>query len=239
MLKTLSLTVSLLRYSVPFLRKTSAEVLIVVLILTPAMIRLALEQMPVEIYDNNSTVEVFGIEHAPTFQTIELARYLDRVIYKGKPLNMTDSLTCLAVNIYSESRNQDDIGKAGVGYATLNRVGMFGNRTICEAVLNSRYVIDNGLLRPQTNLCHFSWWCDKRKVVHITEEKAYDKALKIAKGVIAREIPNPIGNRDHYCTLAVEPTTYWVSDMKPTSRLVHGEHVWFESGYYKDPNYAL
>ena len=61
---------------------------------------------------------------------VDLTRYLDRVYYKGKLLDMTNNLTCLAVNIYNESRNQDSLGKAGVGYATINRVGLFGNKTI-------------------------------------------------------------------------------------------------------------
>ena len=97
----------------------------------------------------------------------------------------------------------------------------------------------DGRLVPSRNKCHFSWWCDNRQNVYIIEEDAYKDALTIAKGVITRKIKNPIGKRDHYCTPAVESSTYWVPSMKKGSRLAIGNHVWFESGYAKDPRYAL
>ena len=77
--------------------------------------------------------------------------------------------TCLAENVYFESRNQGTAGWSAVISVTLNRVKdkRFPN-TICEVVKQGptrESWKKNGTYYPIKHKCQFSWYCDGDKDV--------------------------------------------------------------------------
>ena len=78
-------------------------------------------------------------------------------------------ITCLADNIYFESRNQEKTGQVAVAFVTLNRVyhSQFKN-SVCGVVKES----------SKTN-CQFSWYCDGLSDA-IHEKKVYKEILKLS-----------------------------------------------------------
>ena len=90
---------------------------------------------------------------------------------KPKPFNGVDTTqaTCLADNVYFESRNQGTAGWSAVISVTLNRVKdkRFPN-TICEVVKQGptrESWKKNGTYYPIKHRCQFSWYCDGKKDV--------------------------------------------------------------------------
>lgn len=78
-------------------------------------------------------------------------------------------ITCLAQNIYFESRSESIDGQIAVGFVTMNRVyhSQFANN-VCGVVKEV----------SKTN-CQFSWYCDgKSKVIH--NKPVYNQILKTA-----------------------------------------------------------
>lgn len=77
-------------------------------------------------------------------------------------------LTCLAKNIYFESKSEKEEGKAAVGIVTMNRTRFpekFG-QTICS-------VVSQKIKRT----CQFSWWCTKNPPI---DQKQYDECMTVA-----------------------------------------------------------
>lgn len=172
-------------------------------------------------------VEIIPLTDNGTTSSIDLLATENRVLTaSGDILKQNDKLTCLANNIYFEARNQALEGQLAVGYATINRVGKFGNKTVCDAVTNTRYTQSGEIKR---NACHFSWMCDKDKVKVINDQQAYDNAKIVAKWVLTRKQPDPTGGADHYLTKAVEKKTYWIKAMSQESRKEIGDHVFYKS----------
>jgi spore germination cell wall hydrolase CwlJ-like protein len=147
----------------------------------------------------------------------------------GQRVNMETEIGCLTANIFFEAANQSETGMTAVAYATTNRANQFGNKTVCQAVKKTNYNPDGTII---TNKCHFSWVCDGNLVKFVPDDQksqeAWSKAYRIAKNVLENQAKNPIGNRNHYCTLAVEHKTSWVPSMKKSSRVVIGDHVFYE-----------
>ena len=77
-----------------------------------------------------------------------------------------EATTCLALNIYHESRNEPLAGKIAVADVTLNR--MYDTRypnTICGVVRQSKlskWHLERGREVPLRHKCQFSWFCDGR-----------------------------------------------------------------------------
>lgn len=78
-------------------------------------------------------------------------------------------VTCLADNIYHESRNQETLGQVAVAFVTLNRVyhSQFKN-SVCGVVKEV----------SKTN-CQFSWYCDGLSDA-IHEKKVYKDILRLS-----------------------------------------------------------
>jgi hypothetical protein len=170
-------------------------------------------------------VEVIPLD-VPKLASVDLLSLENKVITQdGVVLKHDNDLTCLANNIYFESRNQPIQGQIAVGYATIHRVGKFRNANVCDAVMNAKFH-DTG--EPITHKCHFSWMCDGKPIKVVDDMESYLNAKIIAKWVMERKVNDPTGGADHYLTKAVEHKTDWVKDMKPKSRRVIGDHVFYQ-----------
>jgi spore germination cell wall hydrolase CwlJ-like protein len=174
-----------------------------------------------------NTLEVIPLADHGAVSSINLLATENRVLTaSGEVLKHDDDLVCLANNIYFESRNQPLEGQLAVGYATLNRVGKFGNRNVCDAVTNTKYTRTGEIKR---NACHFSWMCDQDSTKVVDDQQAYANSRIVAKWVLNRKQPDPTGGADHYLTKTVENKTYWVKAMDQKSRKVIGDHVFYKS----------
>lgn len=135
-----------------------------------------------------------------------------------------DQFDCMQANIYFEAGNQkSDEAMAAVGYVTLNR-SINDNKTICQ-IVKQKKKRSNGRW-----VCQFSWHCDNksdippltRKVVvrtklngqmvsrtktvpNVAEQKAWDRAGRIALQVITKTIDNPVDNATMYHATYVKP----------------------------------
>jgi spore germination cell wall hydrolase CwlJ-like protein len=96
-------------------------------------------------------------------------------------------LSCLALNIYFESRNQGTAGKVAVANVTLNRVDSpkFPD-TVCGVVQQgpvSKWHLENtGKKVPVRNKCQFSWWCDGKSDIP-REDAVWEKSQWVAYDV--------------------------------------------------------
>lgn len=145
-------------------------------------------------------------------------------------LDMTNPTVCLAVSAFLESANQDTEGQQLQIESTLLRVGVWGgNDTICSTVLNSKKVGD----LVKQHHCHFSWYCDGLGDKVIPNDPKSNKVWKELKVMAKQTIPKwergeIDHNLTHYCALSVEKKTWWVKYMKPESRTVRHDHVFYE-----------
>jgi spore germination cell wall hydrolase CwlJ-like protein len=146
----------------------------------------------------------------------------------GKYVNLNSDLGALSANVYFESANQPTAGQVAVAWVTLNRLKYFSNTSIQGAVKNTK--IDS-YGQPVKDKCHFSWYCDGQLIKVIksddVSQNAFSKAVAIADKVINNNVKDPTNGATHYCTLAVEKTTWWVPYMKKETRKVIGDHVFY------------
>lgn len=119
---------------------------------------------------------------------------------------LTSAVLCLALNIYSEARGEPTAGQYEVAQVVLNRKESwrFPN-TICNVVY-------------QPN--QFSWTI---KTYQLKDLKALDKAINIAKDVLATNDNTCV---DHYHNFSVNP--YW--NRKMTYVYTIGNHKFYCSG---------
>lgn len=106
-------------------------------------------------------------------------------------------ITCMALNIYHEARNENAKAQAAVAHVVLNRVR------------NDKYPDDACAVIYQSrgkHKCQFSWYCDG-KSDRAYEKLAYKKAEYIAFNVIKGNIPDPTHGATHYHADYVSP--YW------------------------------
>ena len=137
------------------------------------------------------------------------------LVFTPIPSSMTftdEELQCMTENIYHEARNQkDDAGLAAIGYVVLNRVA------------NPEYPNDVCSVIYQD--CQFSWVCKFRNKP-IAEKDAWERSKTIARQVLNRDIPNPIGTATRYHANYVTPN--W-NKYKVT--IVIGDHIFYERDY--------
>ena len=73
---------------------------------------------------------------------------------------MIEAITCLALNIYFESRNQPIEGQVAVSQVVLERVkSKKYPDTVCEVVFQGP-TYSWSVNYPIKNRCQFSWYCD-------------------------------------------------------------------------------
>ena len=114
-----------------------------------------------------------------------------------------EEISCLAKNIYFESRDQPWIGQVAVAQATLNRVkdSRFPN-TVCRVVKQRK-----------NRICQFSWYCDGLSDTP-KEKERYKEAMVTATYVYKGELPDVTEGSLWYHALTVKP--WWAKAYKRT-----------------------
>jgi spore germination cell wall hydrolase CwlJ-like protein len=109
---------------------------------------------------------------------------ITKIVDKSK--NKKD-ITCLAENIYYESRNQSYLGRFAVAHVTLNR-SKNQNSSTCKVVY-----------KRSGNGCQFSWVCQlKNKHRNYAEKIAWKESLAIAYASINNMIEDPTHGATYY-----------------------------------------
>lgn len=116
-------------------------------------------------------------------------------------------INCLAKNIYHEARGEPFHGQVAVALVTANRLaaGIFGN-TICSVVYAHR---------------QFSWTLDKKKTV--TDDKAWEASVKIAKAVLSKQVYEPNFKAIYFHATTVKPR--WAKTKTFVTRI--GNHLFY------------
>lgn len=139
----------------------------------------------------------------------------------AKPVKAASAaeLSCLAMNVYWESRGQPLSGQAAVAHVTLNRAAAPGfPASICGVVHQS---------------CQFGWTCDG-KSNSPTDPAAWDEAMDVAKRAVAGD-PDPTGGALYFHHVQERPQ--WVRG-RYGHRVVIGQHVFFAVKNESEPQLA-
>ena len=139
--------------------------------------------------------------------------------------------TCLAENVYHESRNQGTAGWSAVISVTMNRVKdkRFPN-TICGVVKQGptrESWKQNGTYYPIKHKCQFSWFCDgKTDVIHKRNAKLYKEIYNLSyvyliKDIIILDITD---GATHYHADYVTPA--WAQTKTKTVEI--GDHIFYK-----------
>lgn len=113
---------------------------------------------------------------------------------------------CLALNVYFEARGEPIQGQAAVAHVTITRARE-RNLRICDVVFEPG---------------QFSWTIHDPKV---RDEAAWATAMKVAKRVYHRRIPDPTAGANHYHATRITPRTWDFSKLQRTA--VIGRHVFY------------
>ena len=142
-----------------------------------------------------------------------------------------ESIECMALNIYHESRNQTLGGRLAVGYVTLNRVNNDKYPdTICgvvkQAKMNRWYLENHNKKVPSRNKCQFSWYCDGKSDQPL-ESNAWEEAYLLAIHVINMYdvISDPTKGSIMYHSTKVNP--YWTDAYK--YQVTIDDHIFYGS----------
>ena len=133
---------------------------------------------------------------------------------KGKKVSDKE-YNCLATAIYFEARGETYRGQIAVGQVVLNRVAhKLYPDTICGVVFQNQH---------KRNACQFSFACDGIPE-RITEQKAWDTAEEVARGVLNGTLFLPeVAYATHYHATYVYP--HWAPRMKKETKI--GLHVFY------------
>ncbi len=101
-----------------------------------------------------------------------------------------EEVTCLALNVYHEARNESLSGKIGVILVTMNRVAdeRFPG-TICEVVHQGKHYYHKKLKKryPLKNMGQFSWYCDSL-IDTPNNKRAWTYSQALAEYVLKRSM---------------------------------------------------
>lgn len=123
-----------------------------------------------------------------------------------RPLGTSAEVKCMAQAIYYESKSEPEIGKIGVGYAVLNRTGhKYYPGTVCGVVYG----------KTPRGRCEFDWACGGNREMPNQKQRA--EAERVAKLVIAKQVPNPVGNSVFFRALSQGHASYGIY-----YRTIHG-----------------
>ena len=131
-------------------------------------------------------------------------------------------LTCLALNVYHESKNQSLIGQIAVAQVTMNRVRdeRYPNN-VCDVVKQGLTYKWNPSI-PIRNKCQFSWYCDG-KSDKPRDDHAWDKAMLVAHGVYYGNLDDFVEGATHYHAHYVLPS--WASTKTYITRI--DDHIFY------------
>ena len=132
---------------------------------------------------------------------------------------------CLAQNIYFESGNQSTAGKIAVANVVMNRVKMreYPN-DVCEVIYQGPMRVNwKGNVVPVKHRCQFSWYCDGKSDEPV-DSKTWNKALKIAAGVLSGAIPDITEGSSHYHATFVHPE--WADNLQHVTTI--DDHIFYK-----------
>jgi len=146
--------------------------------------------------------------------------------FSGQSNATDEQVSCLALNIYHEARDQSIAGQIAVGLVTLNRVrdDRFPD-TICEVVMEGPHRASwkgTGEMIPIKNLCQFSWYCDG-KSDKIYDEKVYSEIFSLAQMLINQTMIDITSGATHYHADYVEPA--WAKTKTRTTKIE--DHIFY------------
>lgn len=136
--------------------------------------------------------------------------------------------TCLAKNIFFESRNQPISGQKAVAWVTLNRVDHSRYPdTICGVVKQARRDNKGRIIKHR---CQFSWYCDGKPDTipnNSIAQEAWAKAQQLADQVLLSWTENnesPVGNATMFHADYVTPR--WANSYDKVTQI--GDHVFYQ-----------
>ena len=136
---------------------------------------------------------------------------------------MLSVITCMAMAIYFEARNQPVAGQLAIAHVISNRVASkHYPDTVCE-VIQQGAVYKSG--HPVKHRCQFSFWCDsKPETIH--DYGAWQTAMRVAATVRDTSYPrvDVSEGATHYHTTEVSPK--WRYTMKMTVQI--GQHLFYK-----------
>jgi spore germination cell wall hydrolase CwlJ-like protein len=124
------------------------------------------------------------------------------------PIASEQEVTCLALNIYHEARNQPLEGQLAVAHVTLNRVEARDGTTVCREVYRA---------------WAFSWTRDPRKRQPPSDRHAWWIALAVARWAIADRDSDPVHGSTYFHSVAIMPD--WAPSMVRVRQI--GDHVFY------------
>jgi spore germination cell wall hydrolase CwlJ-like protein len=123
------------------------------------------------------------------------------------------ALSCLALNVYHESRGEPVEGQLAVAHVTLNRAESSGHPDdLCAVVTEA-----NGAS------CQFGWWCDGRATAP-RNERAFQTSLKVAMDAVTGAAPDPTDGATFFVSSRLNRPG-WTQRLTQTAQ-IHG-HVFF------------
>jgi spore germination cell wall hydrolase CwlJ-like protein len=141
----------------------------------------------------------------------------EQLAFLPVPLDYSNSLDCLTLNIYHEARGEPQDGQLAVAKVVMNRVSdpRFPN-DVCGVVT------DGGTREP--GRCQFSWWCDG-KSDKPRDAGAWRDSRSLAKDVLAGKFDDPTGGALWYHADYVQPN--WQMDITKGPKI--GRHIFYAS----------
>jgi hypothetical protein len=141
----------------------------------------------------------------------------EQLAFLPVPLDYSNSLDCLSLNIYHEARGEPQDGQLAVAKVVMNRVSdpRFPN-DVCGVVT------DGGTREP--GRCQFSWWCDG-KSDKPRDAAAWRDSRSLAKDVLAGKFDDPTGGALWYHADYVQPN--WRMDITKGPKI--GRHIFYAS----------
>jgi spore germination cell wall hydrolase CwlJ-like protein len=120
-------------------------------------------------------------------------------------------ITCLALSVYHEARNQPLEGQRAVAYVVLNRLDAAPQpASICDIVYKGR---------------EFSWTLLDRRKQRPAEATAWQKAREVALDALASRDDDPVAGSTYFHSLAVRPA--WAPQMVRMTTI--GDHIFYAS----------
>jgi spore germination cell wall hydrolase CwlJ-like protein len=128
---------------------------------------------------------------------------------------LSSILTCLALNVYHEARDEPLVGQYAVAHVVLNRVQSDKYPDdVCS-------VVKQGYVKGRRD-CQFSWYCDGKSDVP-REERAWLKSQLIAAQVLYGEMPDISDGSTHYHATYVHPP--WAKHLDKMGQI--GSHIFY------------
>ena len=131
---------------------------------------------------------------------------------------MKDPVSCLAMNIYFEARNEPYEGKVAVSHVVLNRVASSRfPSSICGVIREGG--------QKKKHACQFSWFCDGLEDIP-KNRRAWKESVSIAKKVYDGKTKDPSRGAMWYHADYVSPD--WRNDYPRLAKI--GTHIFYGYG---------